>query len=76
VQKGCSGTMVGLEQSVLAGVWSQSSSFEELTAYKISWFHVDWRKFCIHLRSLNVHHFGTVESTELKSMVSRSPSIA
>jgi hypothetical protein len=30
----------------------------------------------IHLRSLNVHHFGMVEATELKSTASKSPSMA
>jgi hypothetical protein len=52
------------------------SSFEDLSVYKISWSHVDWCKFCIHLRRLNVRHFGTVEDTGLKSKASRSPSIA
>jgi hypothetical protein len=42
-------------------------SFEDLSVYKISWSHIDWCKFCIHLRSLNVRHFGMVEGTELKS---------
>jgi hypothetical protein len=28
------------------------------------------------VRSLNVHHFGIVESTGLKSVASRSPSVA
>jgi hypothetical protein len=44
------------------------SSFENLTVYKLSWSLVDWCKFCIHLRSLNVRHFGMVEDTGLKSM--------
>jgi hypothetical protein len=43
------------------------SSFEDLSVYKISWSHVGWCKFCIHLRSLNVHHFGMVKGTGLKS---------
>jgi hypothetical protein len=47
------------------------SSFEDLSVYKISCSHVDWCKFCIHLRSLNVHHFGMVESKGLKSTESR-----
>jgi hypothetical protein len=42
------------------------SSFEYLSVYKISWSHVDWCKFCIHLRSLNVRHFGMVKGTGLK----------
>jgi hypothetical protein len=35
------------------------------------WSYVDWFKFCIHLRSLNVRHFGMIEATGLKSMVSK-----
>jgi hypothetical protein len=42
------------------------SSFHDLSAYKISWPYVDGCKFCIHPRSLNVHHPGSVESTGLK----------
>jgi hypothetical protein len=49
------------------------SSFEDLSIYKVSWSHVDWCKFCIHLRSLNVRHFGMVEGTGLRSTASRSP---
>jgi hypothetical protein len=52
------------------------SSFEDLSVYKISWSHVDWCKFFIHLRSLNVRHFRMVEGTGLKSTASRSPSKA
>jgi hypothetical protein len=33
-------------------------------------------KVCIHLRSLNIRHFGTVETMRLKSMASRSLSVA
>jgi hypothetical protein len=39
------------------GLIKSCSAFEDLSVYKISWYHVDWCKFCIHLRSLNVH-FG------------------
>jgi hypothetical protein len=46
------------------------SSFEDLSVFKISWSHVDWCKFCIHLRSLNVRHFGIVEGMGLKSTAS------
>jgi hypothetical protein len=48
------------------GLIKSCSSFEYLSVYKLSWSHVDWRKFCIHLRSFNVHHFVTVEGTGLK----------
>jgi hypothetical protein len=30
------------------------------------WSIVVWGKFCVHLRSLNFHHFGTIEATGLK----------
>jgi hypothetical protein len=52
------------------------SSFEDLSVVKISCSHVEWCKFCIHLSSLNVRHFGMVEGTGLKSTASRSPSMA
>jgi hypothetical protein len=58
------------------GLIISCSSFEDLSVYKMSWPHVDWCKFCIHLRSLNVRHIGTVEGTGLKSTASRSPSVA
>jgi hypothetical protein len=35
------------------------SSFEELSIFKTLRSHVDWCKFCIHLRRLNDRHFGT-----------------
>jgi hypothetical protein len=31
------------------------------------WSHVDWCKFCAHLRNSNVQHFGTVEGTGLET---------
>jgi hypothetical protein len=58
------------------GVIESCSSFEDLSVYKIPWSHVDWCKFCIHVRSLNVHHFVMVEGTGLKSTASKSPSVA
>jgi hypothetical protein len=58
------------------GLIKSYSTFEALSVYKISWSHLDWCKFCIHLRSLNVRHFGVVEGTGLKSTASRSPSMA
>jgi hypothetical protein len=39
------------------------SSIEYLSAYKTSWFHIRWCKFCVHLRSLSVLHFGVVEGS-------------
>jgi hypothetical protein len=58
------------------GLIKSCSSFEDLSENKISWSRVDWCKFCIHLRSLNVRHFGMVEGTGLNSTASRSPSMA
>jgi hypothetical protein len=58
------------------GLIKSCSSFEALSVNKISWSHVDWCMFCIHLRRLNVRHFGMVEGTGLKSTASRSPSTA
>jgi hypothetical protein len=57
------------------GLIKSCLSFEDLSVYKNSCYHVDWCKFCIHLRSLNVRHFGMVEGTGLKSTASRSPSM-
>jgi hypothetical protein len=57
------------------GLIKSCSSFEDLSVYKISWSHVDWCKFCIHLWSLNVRHFVMVEGTGLKGTASRSPSM-
>jgi hypothetical protein len=50
------------------GLIKSCASFEDLSVYTISWSHVDWSKFCIHLRSLNVRHFGMVKGTELKKV--------
>jgi hypothetical protein len=46
--------------------------FEGLSAYKRSRSHVDWCKSCIHLRSLNIRHFGLVEGMALKSAEPKS----
>jgi hypothetical protein len=51
-------------------------SFEDLSAYKISWSDVGWCKFRIHLRSSNDCYFGMVEGTGLESMALVSPSLA
>jgi hypothetical protein len=42
----------------------------------ILWFHVKWWKFCIHTSILNFLHSRMVNAKELKSMTSRSPSVA
>jgi hypothetical protein len=43
------------------------SSYEDVSEYKMSLLHVDWCRFCIHLRihlrSLNVSHCGMIEET-------------
>jgi hypothetical protein len=46
-----------------SGIIKSCSSSEDLTEYKISWPYVDWCKFYIHLKGLNVHHFGMVAAT-------------
>jgi hypothetical protein len=52
------------------------SSSKDLSEYKSSWSYVERYKFCIHLRSLNVRHFGILAATALTMMASRSPSMA
>jgi hypothetical protein len=52
------------------------SSSENLSAYNISWPHVDWCKFYIHFRSLSIHHFGMGDTMQLKVITLRSPSKA
>jgi len=49
-----------------SGLIKSCSSSEDLSEYKISWSYVDWCKFYIHLKSLNVRHFGMVAATALK----------
>jgi hypothetical protein len=58
------------------GLIKSCSAFEDLSENKISWSNVDWCKFCIHFRSLNICHFGMLEGMGLKSTALRSPSIA
>jgi hypothetical protein len=48
------------------GLIKSCSSFEVLSVHKISCSHADWCKFCIHLRRLNVRHFGMVKGTGVK----------
>jgi hypothetical protein len=43
------------------------SSFAVLSAYKIPRYHVDCCKFCIHVKTLNVCHFG-IGTTRLQIM--------
>jgi hypothetical protein len=49
-----------------SGLIKSCSSSEDLSKQKISRSYVYWYKFCIHLRSLNVHHFGMVTAMTLK----------
>jgi hypothetical protein len=51
-----------------SGLVKSCSLSEDLSEYKIPWSSVDWCKFFIHLRSLNVHHFGMVAAMALKIM--------
>jgi hypothetical protein len=51
-------------------------STEDLSVCTISWFRIDWCKFCIHLGSTDVRHFVMVEGTGFENMASRSPSLA
>jgi hypothetical protein len=37
-----------------SGLIKSCSSFEDLSAYKTSWFDVDWCNVCIHLKSLKI----------------------
>jgi hypothetical protein len=48
------------------GFIKSCSSFEDLSAFNISWSHVELCKFYLHLRSLNVRHYGMSECTELE----------
>jgi hypothetical protein len=41
-------------------------SLRDLPAYKVPWYNVDRFMFCIHLKGLNIRHFGMVETTGLK----------
>jgi hypothetical protein len=50
-----------------SGIVKSCSSFEDLSAYKISLSHIDLCKFCIHLRSLNVCYFGMFAPMGLKN---------
>jgi hypothetical protein len=54
-------------------MFSSFSSFGGLSACKISRSHIDWWKFFIHLRNLNISYFGMAETTELKIKASRLP---
>jgi hypothetical protein len=59
-----------------SGLMESCSSSEDLSEYKISWSYVDWCKFCMYFRSLNICHFEMVASKALKIMASRPPSMA
>jgi hypothetical protein len=42
------------------------SSSEDPSVYKISRSYVDWRKFGVYFRSLNVRHVGMAKAARLK----------
>jgi hypothetical protein len=52
------------------------SSFEDVSAHKISWSHVELFKFYIHLRSSDNFRFGMVEDTRIKKCGQNSSSVA
>jgi hypothetical protein len=58
------------------GYFESCSSFEDLPEYKMSCSHAEWCKCCIHRKSVNVRHFGMVQDAGLRSMASRSSSVA
>jgi hypothetical protein len=43
--------------------------FEGLSAYKISWSHVNLLKYYAHFRRLKVRHFGKNEATRLNVLL-------
>jgi hypothetical protein len=49
-----------------SGLIKSCFSSEYLSQYKTVWSYVNWCKFCIHLTSLNIRHFGMVAVTALK----------
>jgi hypothetical protein len=51
-----------------SGLIKSCSSSEDLSEYKISWSYLDWCKFYIHLKSLNIRHFEMVAAMALKIM--------
>jgi hypothetical protein len=56
----------------IASILSRSSLLH-LSAYRISWCHVDCCNLFTHLTSLNACNFGTVQATGLESVGSKSP---
>jgi hypothetical protein len=48
------------------GFVKSCSSLKGLLEYKISWSLIDWCKFCMHLISVNICYFGTIEVMGLK----------
>jgi hypothetical protein len=49
-----------------SGLVKSRLSPEDLSECNTSWSYIDWRKFYIHSKSLNVRHFGMVAATALK----------
>jgi hypothetical protein len=58
------------------GLIKRYSSFEDVLVHKMSWSHAVWCKFCMHLKSMNVCHFGMVEAMRMKGVMLRSPSMS
>jgi hypothetical protein len=71
-QPSCTSIFLGFHKNALV---KSFSSFENLSAYKISWPHIDWCRLCINIKSLNICYFGMVKAMEL-GVASRLPSVA
>jgi hypothetical protein len=65
-------TMEPIVAQVCVQLSQENGMVAMVTRLSPSWYHSDWCKFAIHLRSLNVHHFATVETMGLKIMALRS----
>jgi hypothetical protein len=53
-------TMGSIVAQVRAQLSHENDVVKMVTELKHSWSHVDWCKFCNHLRSLNIRHYGMV----------------
>jgi hypothetical protein len=65
---------------IVVKVWFQLSHgngvVTMVTSLNSSWSYLYWCKFCIRLRNLGFRDIGIVETTGLKSMAFRSPSMS
>jgi hypothetical protein len=59
-----------IKRPIIEQVWVRLSHENGVvTNLSTSWFHVKRCKCCIHLRNLNLRHFGMVEGTRLKYVI-------